>query len=124
MPDLHTVERSDDAAKFAVQSYAIPEKSPLKSHKVSKTEQGITYAAQDNLPKLPIPDLESTCKRYLEALQPLQTAKEQDDTSAAVKEFLASDGPYLQERLMNYAKDKSSYIEQFCELPKVSFVRA
>ena len=111
---MHSLERTFDDAKSVVQSYSLPEKKPLESHD-PKEKQGITYAAQNNLPILPIPDLESTCKRYLEALQPLQTAKEQDDTAAAVKDFLSADGPYLQDRLMQYAKDRSSYIEQFCK---------
>ena len=115
MPGIHTIERSEDAAKSAIQSYPLTEKKPLESHKSVETKQAITYAAQSNLPRLPIPDLESTCKRYLEALQPLQTPKEHDDTSIAVRDFLSSDGPYLQEKLMQYANGKPSYIEQFCK---------
>lgn len=115
MPGIHTIERSEDAAKSAVQSYPLSDKKPLESHKSIKMKQGITYAAQDNLPRLPIPDLESTCKRYIEALQPLQTPKEHEDTSVAVREFLSSDGPYLQEKLMKYADGKPSYVEQFCK---------
>ena len=115
MPGLHAIERSGDAAKNTVQSYSLTEKKPLDSHKSLEKKQGITYAAQNNLPRLPIPDLESTCRRYLEALQPLQTPKEHDDTSIVVRDFLSSDGPYLQEKLKQYADDKPSYIEQFCK---------
>jgi carnitine O-acetyltransferase len=75
---------------------------------------GITFAHQDSLPKLPIPDLESTCKKYLDALSPLQTPKEQEETKAAVREFLKGEGPGLQERLQKYATSQTSYIEQFC----------
>jgi carnitine O-acetyltransferase len=74
-----------------------------------------TFANQDTLPKLPIPDLESTCKKYLEALSALQTPREQEETKAAVQDFLKSDGPILQEKLKNYASSKTSYIEQFCK---------
>lgn len=79
-------------------------------------QNGITFAGQDKLPKLPIPDLESTCQNYLEALKPLQTNQEQKDTAAAVEEFLRSEGPELQSRLKKYASGKTSYIEQFCTL--------
>lgn len=75
---------------------------------------GLTFAAQHRLPKLPIPDLEGTCRRYLETLLPLQSAKEHYDTVKAVKEFLGSTGPQLQDRLKRYAEGKPSYIEQFC----------
>ena len=77
---------------------------------------GITFASQDKLPKLPIPDLESTCQKYLDALKPLQNSREQNDTAAAVQEFLNCEGPELQARLKKYATGKTSYIEQFCEL--------
>ncbi|GLA51521.1 hypothetical protein AnigIFM63604_008123 [Aspergillus niger] len=76
-------------------------------------KKGLTFANQDSLPKLPIPDLEQTCKRYLEALAPLQTPREQDETRAAVQDFLKSEGPILQEKLKTYASSKTSYIEQF-----------
>ena len=77
---------------------------------------GATYAYQEQLQKLPIPDLEKTCRNYLDAVRPLQTHREHAETRAAVREFLKMDGPELQERLKKYASSKSSYIEQFCEL--------
>jgi carnitine O-acetyltransferase len=48
-------------------------------------------------------------------VKPLQTKREHADTVAAVREFLKTDGPELQERLKKYANNKSSYIEQFCK---------
>lgn len=78
------------------------------------SKKGITFAHQDSLPKLPIPDLESTCRKYLESLAPLQSPREHEETKAAVHEFLKTDGPELQERLKKYASSKTSYIEQFC----------
>lgn len=76
---------------------------------------GITFAAQDKLPKLPIPHLASTCDKYLEALKPLQSPRERAETEHAVKDFLSTDGPDLQEKLKKYARGKTSYIEQFCQ---------
>lgn len=76
---------------------------------------GVTFAQQDKLPKLPIPDLVSSCSKYLQALRPLQSAREHADTKHAVQEFLNHEGPDLQERLKKYAEGKTSYIEQFCE---------
>ncbi|KAI9882285.1 MAG: Carbon-nitrogen hydrolase [Watsoniomyces obsoletus] len=74
---------------------------------------GVTFAAQERLPTLPIPELEDTCRRYLGALKALQSAREHETTGAAVEDFLQNDGPELQERLRRYASGKSSYIEQF-----------
>ncbi|KAI6088981.1 choline/Carnitine O-acyltransferase [Hypoxylon rubiginosum] len=76
-------------------------------------EGGITFANQDNLPKLPIPELEQTCKKYLAALKPLQGPREHSETKIAVQEFLKRDGPELQRKLQEYAVGKTSYIEQF-----------
>ncbi|OTB12967.1 hypothetical protein K445DRAFT_76706 [Daldinia sp. EC12] len=76
-------------------------------------EGGITFAHQDSLPKLPIPDLEQTCKKYLAALKPLQGPREHSETKLAVQEFLKKDGPELQKKLQEYAIGKTSYIEQF-----------
>lgn len=76
---------------------------------------GVTFAHQDKLAKLPIPDLESSCEKYLQALKPLQSAREHSDTRNAVDEFLSREGPELQEKLKKYAEGKTSYIEQFCE---------
>ncbi|OLN92220.1 putative mitochondrial carnitine O-acetyltransferase [Colletotrichum chlorophyti] len=76
-------------------------------------EGGVTFAGQDKLKHLPIPELEATAEKYLTALKPLQSAREHAETRHAVQEFLKHDGPQLQEKLKAYASDKSSYIEQF-----------
>lgn len=89
-----------------------PEGSPSPKGS-GKKHTGITYAHQSSLQKLPIPELQDTCRKYLDAVRPLQTPKEHEETIAAVKEFLKTDGPELQERLKRYAATKASYIEQF-----------
>lgn len=88
---------------------------PMATYGDHKQPGGITFAAQDKLPKLPIPDLSSTAKKYLEALKPLQSPREHGETQHAINDFLKADGPELQERLKSYAQSKTSYIEQFCE---------
>ncbi|MCJ1363958.1 hypothetical protein MMC16_003067 [Acarospora aff. strigata] len=103
---------TDPSPTGTMNSYSKSAREPLSSSG-PKVNPGITFAAEDKLPKLPIPDLESSCKKYIEALKPLQTAREHSDTKAAVEEFLKSDGPELQDRLKKYATGKTSYIEQF-----------
>ena len=80
----------------------------------TKNGAGVTFAAQDRLPKLPIPKLEDSLKKYREVLRPLQTKNEQADTAVVTEEFLRRDGPELDSRLRKYATGKTSYIEQFC----------
>ena len=110
-PPISDVERPSD--KDAQQSFSPEQKEPLAHHGV-KQKPGITFAAQDNLPKLPIPELESTLEKYRDVLRPLQSRREQQDTATAVEEFLKGEGGELQTRLKKYATGKTSYIEQFC----------
>lgn len=99
--------------KSTQQQYSPSQREPLANHGV-KQKPGITFAAQDKLPKLPIPDLESTLQKYRDVLKPLQSRREQEETRAATEDFLKSDGVELQARLKKYATGKTSYIEQFC----------
>jgi carnitine O-acetyltransferase len=108
-------KRSMANAKEVTQDFDKSKQEPLAASKDKVSQPGITFAAQDSLPKLPIPDLESTLKKYLKALDPLQTAREHADSERAVTEFLRTDGPGLQEKLKGYAEGQSSYIEQFCK---------
>lgn len=65
-----------------------------------------TWAHQSQLPSLPIPPLEDTCRRYLTALKPLQDEKDHENTKRVVQAFLHGDGPRVQESLIEYAKNK------------------
>jgi len=96
------------------QQYSPSQREPLANHGV-KEKPGITFAAQDQLARLPIPDLESTLKNYKEVLKPLQSRREQEDTSGTADDFLKGEGLELQARLKKYATGKTSYIEQFCK---------
>jgi len=80
---------------------------------VDEHKGGVTFSHQDKLPKLPIPDLEQSCQKYLDSLRPLQAPREHAETQQAVREFLRGEGPELNEKLKKYAEGKTSYIEQF-----------
>lgn len=101
-------------AKEAAEAFTKDKQEPLASSKSDDSKPGITFAAQESLPKLPIPDLESTMKKYLSSLDPLQTAREHADSERAVADFLRTTGPDLQEKLKAYSEGQTSYIEQFC----------
>jgi hypothetical protein len=72
--------------------------------------KGRTFARQGELPKLPIPPLEDTLRRYLNALVGLQDAQEHSRTRAVVEEFLKGDGPRIQEKLVEWAKTKDRWV--------------
>lgn len=69
---------------------------------------------QPSLPHLPIPKLEETCKRYLNAQKPLLTDEQFEKTSSCVNEFLNKDGIDLNKKLVE--KDsknlRTSYISE------------
>jgi|SRR5450432_2863419 carnitine O-acetyltransferase len=105
--------RSLDKARASENEYTKDQKEPLAREQL-KPKPGITFAHQDKLPKLPIPELKDTLRGYVDALKPFQSPREQSDTRQAVEDFEKTDGPELQERLKKYATGKTSYIEQFC----------
>ncbi|KAJ3338995.1 hypothetical protein HDU93_008818 [Gonapodya sp. JEL0774] len=73
-----------------------------------------TFAHQNHLPRLPIPNLEKTFELYLESLKPLVTPEELAQSQSRVRAFLEPGGmgPVLQERLMQWdRKQKHSWLE-------------
>ncbi|GLB35672.1 putative carnitine choline acetyltransferase family protein [Lyophyllum shimeji] len=95
-----------------------PAKNPDSS---SSSITNVTFAHQTKLPKLPIPPLEDTCRRYLRALEGLQDEKEHAQTKEAVRDFLENEGPRIQEKLKEWASRKDSYIEDFWYESYLSF---
>jgi carnitine O-acetyltransferase len=87
--------------------------SPVAAWRPPTDAESATYRHQTALPKLPIPDLEGTCKRFLASVQALQTPEEHEQTKRSVAAFLTSDGPRLHAQLLDYEKDKDSFIEDF-----------
>ncbi|KAL9940854.1 hypothetical protein V8E36_000342 [Tilletia maclaganii] len=67
----------------------------------------------DKLPKLPIPSLEDSCRRYLASLEHLQSPEEHAQTKNIVASFLKQEGPQMQKSLEDYASTRSSYIAEF-----------
>ena len=66
------------------------------------SSKGAMLRFEDSLPRLPVPTLEETAKRYLKSVHPLLSKKEYDATNKAVNEFVAAGGPgeTLQKRLV------------------------
>lgn len=64
--------------------------------------KGAMLRFEDSLPRLPVPTLEETAKRYLKSVHPLLSKTEFDNTTKAVQEFVAPGGPgeTLQKRLV------------------------
>lgn len=116
VPDLPRLSKPAITPSVKAHQYAMSD-----AYKDDKPKGGVTYAHQDSLPKLPIPDLEASCDKYLTALKPLQSPREHAETKRAVEAFLRNEGPELNEKLRKYAEARTSYIEQFCK-PPLSFL--
>ncbi|KOC68074.1 Carnitine O-palmitoyltransferase 2, mitochondrial, partial [Habropoda laboriosa] len=73
-----------------------------------------TLHFQPSLPRLPIPKLEDTCKRYLNAQRPLLSKEQLEKTTTYVDQFLTKEGVKLQKELIeNDARNRhTSYISE------------
>ncbi|KAF2503148.1 acyltransferase ChoActase/COT/CPT [Lophium mytilinum] len=69
--------------------------------------KGAMLRFEDSLPRLPVPTLEETAKRYLKSVHPLLSKPEFDATTKAVNDFVAPGGPgeTLQKRLIARRED-------------------
>ncbi|XP_050519122.1 carnitine O-palmitoyltransferase 2, mitochondrial [Diabrotica virgifera virgifera] len=74
-----------------------------------------TMHFQPSLPRLPIPALELSCKRYLAAQKPLLIDEAYRKTESNVEQFRTSSGKQLQNLLKNYDQmnKHTSYISEF-----------
>ena len=69
--------------------------------------KGAMLRFEDSLPRLPVPTLEETARRYLKSVHPLLTKDEYEKTQKAVNSFIApgSIGHDLQKRLVSRRDD-------------------
>ena len=68
----------------------------------------VTYARQDELPKLAVPSLEESCEKFLVSLAPLQTPEQHAHTQRVVERFLQNEGPQMQKELLAYAETQKA----------------
>ncbi|KAI5779327.1 carnitine O-acetyltransferase-like protein [Geopyxis carbonaria] len=71
------------------------------------TSKGNMLRFQESLPRLPVPTLEETSKRYLRSVHPIVTPKEFEETKAKLDEFMKPNGvgEALQKKLQARAAD-------------------
>jgi carnitine O-acetyltransferase len=84
--------------------------SSLPSGYAEDKSKGAMLRFQDSLPRLPVPTLEETARRYLKSLNPLLSQAELEKSKAAVKDFIkpGGAGEKLQERLIKRREDPST----------------
>lgn len=76
-----------------------------------------TFGNEEHLPRVPVPTLTDTCRRFLEWSAPLLTGEQRAETERAVAEFLTPDSPAhrLQAELERYDRrpDVASWLDDF-----------
>jgi carnitine O-acetyltransferase len=77
-------------------------KNALPAGYVEDKSKGAMLRYEDSLPKLPVPPLQETAKRYIKSLHPLLSKAEFDASTKAVNEFIkpGGQGEELQKRLI------------------------
>lgn len=73
-----------------------------------------TMHFQKSLPRLPIPDLQMTCTRYLNAQKPLLSEDQFSKTESYVQHFLKNQGPELQAEL-KLQDSRNKHTNYICE---------
>ena len=57
------------------------------------------YSNQSSLPRMPVPPLEDTCRRYLKSVQPILKEDDFEEMTKLVTDFKRKEGPKLQRYL-------------------------
>ncbi|KAF2742096.1 acyltransferase ChoActase/COT/CPT [Sporormia fimetaria CBS 119925] len=97
-----TLPQQNSRVLQAMAPAAKRQQSTLPAGYKEDMSKGKMLRFEDSLPRLPVPTLEETAKRYLKSVHPLLSKDEFDATTKAVKEFVAPGGPgeTLQKRLI------------------------
>lgn len=72
-----------------------------------------TFQYQSTLPPLPVPSLEGTLSKYLEAVRPFTTEVEFKNTAAIAKQFGDGVGRDLHQKLLQRAKSQRNWLEDW-----------
>nr|XP_046188410.1 peroxisomal carnitine O-octanoyltransferase-like isoform X6 [Oncorhynchus gorbuscha] len=75
------------------------------------TEQ--TFQYQHSLPPLPVPSLEGSLAKYLDAVRPFATEEEYQVTAAVVKRFGEGIGKDLHQKLLQRARTRRNWLEEW-----------
>ncbi|XP_066501757.1 peroxisomal carnitine O-octanoyltransferase [Hoplias malabaricus] len=72
-----------------------------------------TFQFQQILPPLPVPSLEETLRKYLDAVKPFASEAEFHNTAAIVKRFQEDVGQHLHQKLLQRAKSRRNWLEDW-----------
>uniref|UniRef100_A0A4W5JNV9 Carnitine O-octanoyltransferase n=1 Tax=Hucho hucho TaxID=62062 RepID=A0A4W5JNV9_9TELE len=72
-----------------------------------------TFQYQHSLPPLPVPSLEGSLAKYLDAVRPFATEEEYQVTAAVVKRFGEGIGKDLHQKLLQRARTRRNWLEEW-----------
>uniref|UniRef100_A0A0B7BDL7 Choline/carnitine acyltransferase domain-containing protein n=2 Tax=Arion vulgaris TaxID=1028688 RepID=A0A0B7BDL7_9EUPU len=75
--------------------------------------KGRTFSVQYSLPKLPVPALDQTLKKYLDSCRPLLTDDEYNTTLQVVNRFRLKEGPDLHKLLEERAQKEVNWLSEW-----------
>ncbi|XP_022371123.1 peroxisomal carnitine O-octanoyltransferase [Enhydra lutris kenyoni] len=82
-------------------------------NQLAKSTEERTFQYQDSLPSLPVPSLEESLKKYLEAVKPFANKEEYKKTEEIVQKFRDGIGRKLHQKLLERAKGKRNWLEEW-----------
>ncbi|XP_059909780.1 peroxisomal carnitine O-octanoyltransferase-like isoform X4 [Gadus macrocephalus] len=83
------------------------------AHQMSGTLPERTFQYQDSLPPLPVPSLEGSLSKYLDAVRPFATEQEYETTVKNVRSFQEGVGQVLQQKLLHRASTRRNWLEEW-----------
>ncbi|OQS05085.1 choline/Carnitine O-acyltransferase, partial [Thraustotheca clavata] len=85
-----------------------------------------TFALQKNLPRLPVPELEQTARKYLDSIKPFVTKEEYEKTKQLMADFVGPNGQAyeLQKVLIERTKTEKNWLEEWWEYAGYTSYRA
>lgn len=82
-------------------------------NQLAKSTEERTFQYQDSLPSLPVPSLEESLNKYLESVKPFANEEEYKKTEEIVKKFQNGIGEKLHQKLLERAKEKRNWLEEW-----------
>uniref|UniRef100_A0A673T2N2 Peroxisomal carnitine O-octanoyltransferase n=1 Tax=Suricata suricatta TaxID=37032 RepID=A0A673T2N2_SURSU len=82
-------------------------------NQLAKSTEERTFQYQDSLPSLPVPSLEESLKKYLDSVKPFANKEEYKKTEEIVQKFQDGIGRKLHQKLLERAKGKRNWLEEW-----------
>ncbi|XP_062983410.1 peroxisomal carnitine O-octanoyltransferase [Elgaria multicarinata webbii] len=82
-------------------------------NQVTDSSEERTFQHQSSLPSLPVPALDESLKKYLDSVRPFLNQEEYQRTQDIVKRFENGIGKELQQKLLERAKVKRNWLEEW-----------